>query len=158
MKTIIKVSLIFSFYGNARRPSGDSVYTREEQSVSSTPTKTENLSLVVHGPVELPGKLSNRETDTNGMLIQQIQTIQMDTVAQLFTVDKMAQLDISYEKKTVMLVYDASGAVVKLRAIVKYLKPRDHVDIELVQGSDEFCTVQSVAVSPQWKMMGTWVL
>lgn len=62
------------------------------------------------------------------------------------------------KKKTVMLVYDASGAVVKLRAIVKYLKPRDHVVIELVQSSDEFCTVQSVAVSPQWKMMGTWVL
>lgn len=57
-----------------------------------------------------------------------------------------------------MLGYEASGAVVKLRAFVKYLKPCDHVVIELVQGSDAFYTVQSVAVSPQWKMMGTWVL
>lgn len=46
-----------------------------------------------------------------------------------------------------MLGYDASGAVLKLRAIVKNLKPCDHVAIELVQGSDEFCTVQSVEVS-----------
>lgn len=37
--------------------------------------------------------------DTNEVLIQQIQIMQMGTAAQLFTVDKMAQLDISYEKK-----------------------------------------------------------
>lgn len=54
---------------------------------------------MVHGPVELPGKLSNGDMDTNGVLIQQIQIMQMGTAAQLFTVDKMAQLDISYEKK-----------------------------------------------------------
>lgn len=83
----------------ARRPNGDSVYTKEEQSLPSTPTKQEKLSLVVHGHGELPGKPPNREIDTNGMLMQQIQIIQMGTATQLFTVDKMAQLNISYKKR-----------------------------------------------------------
>lgn len=83
----------------ARRSNGDSVYTKEEQSLPSTPTKQEKLSWVVHGPRKLPGKLPNREIDTNGMLIQQIQIIQMGTATQLFTVDKMAQRNISYEKR-----------------------------------------------------------